>query len=208
MATRSNLTQRIGSLLNTRQKQSYALVAGTVLIQLLLIFGGVFPVISSILFQLEQNGTKSAILAQMETKETNLRTLINTETQKRPVTLALNAALPDGIDQSEFLDSINELAAKNSGVLIFLSFSEIPERRDLQQIFFLGSKMDGMVVTIGANGSRSGLQAFFAEVEAMRRVVNVTSFSLSRREENDLEPIKPGEEYNLNIQAELYFTGE
>lgn len=205
---RSTLNQRLNALLSTRQNQSYALILVTIFIVLILIGVGVFPIISSILYQTEQNALKSEVLTRMETKERNLRTLISTESQKREVSLALNAALPDKLLQSEILDSLNELVERNEVELIFVSFADIQDRRVIQELFSLPNPMYAKTLTIGLNGSRSGLQEFFAELEDLRRVTNVLTVSLSRREANDLVPIPVGKEYTLNVQAEIYFTEE
>lgn len=208
MAIRSNLYTRINALLSTRQRQSYALIVITIFITFVLIVLGVFPIISSILFQVEQNTSKGLILEQMETKERNLRTLINTESQKHEVTLALDAALPNTLDQSGFLETINELVDDHQAVLVFASFADIQDRRILREIFNLATDMQGKTVTIGIYGSRAGLQSLLADIEELRRVANVLNFSLARRESNDIEVIPVGQEYSLTVQAEIYFTGD
>lgn len=208
MALGSNISNRINALLSTRQRQSYALVAITAFVALVLIGIGVFPIISSILYQLEQNGQKNEILVRMQTKEQNLRTLISAERQKREVTLALNAALPDTLMQSDFVESVNEIASKNQITLVFISFSEIQERRILREVFNLAVDMQGKTVAIGAYGSRAGLQTLLADLEDLRRVTNTMSYTLARREDNELEEIQQGQEYNLTMQAEIYFTEE
>src|SRR5689334_6840187 len=108
--------------ISTTQGKSYTVGAVTVLLVLVIFVAGIFPALSSILFQIQQNGERTEALQKIETKRQTLRALSSEEEEKHALTLSLNSNLPDTLDQKSLFDQINNIVASVGCDLLSVTF--------------------------------------------------------------------------------------
>lgn len=200
------ITKRITTLVATQQGKSYAVAAVTLLLMLVMIAFGIFPVVSALFAGIEQNSVKSELLEKMQTKRTILQKLIVEENSKHAVSLALESALPDSLDQVQVINNLNSLAQSTGSTINILNFGTLDTKRDLKIVFNLTSKLDGKSVSISVSGSRAGLERFLSGLEQLRRVVNVRAFTIAKIDPNTLPPGSTQLNlFKMDVQAEVYF---
>jgi Tfp pilus assembly protein PilO len=194
-------SQNLRDFIKTTRGKSYTVAAVTTFLVLGLFLFAVFPATSSIFAQVRENDERELALRQIEAKRQTIRDLLSFEQQNRVNTVALSMSLPDDLQQSTILEDIQILAASSGVQVANLRFTGIESSRSNFDEFEIDSDvLDGKVVNIGVDGSRTQIQNFVTALEASRRVFNIQNLSISRREQDSTSPI-----FRINIQAEVYF---
>jgi cell division protein FtsX len=67
------------TFIQTSKGKSYTVAAITILLVVVMFIFGVYPAISAIVAQINDNATRESVLSQIETKRDTLRTLVQTE---------------------------------------------------------------------------------------------------------------------------------
>lgn len=198
---------RLNQILATKQGQSYAVLASTIFLAIVLLGFGALPILSAVFTQVEQNAVNETLLQQMRQKEQTIRALITTEASKRAVTLALQQAMPRQIAQADILGQIKGIADDHEVTIALIAFGEIEGRRNLATVFNLQGNLIGKTLTLNCIGSRFGIEEFLSKLEDTLRIYNIRNMSIFKREPANNEAIPANEQYRLDIQAEVYYIG-
>lgn len=188
-------------LLTTAKGKSYTVSVVTVGLIIILLLVGVFPVVSSVFFQVSENQNKQQALTEIAEKSNTLTSLVQQEQTKRAVSLALDEYLPDGIGQEGVYTTINEIVGQTGVELASISFSDIEKRRSLRKEFKVGKTIAAKVLKISVRGSRSQLEKFITQLESARRIINILNLSEYKVD----DPGVYSGDYRLEIQAEVYY---
>lgn len=190
-------------MISTRQGQSYAVLAGTLLLVIVLFGFGVYPLVSSIVYENEQNTIRQENLNKMEQKLSTLRQLIAEDQAKKSVSVALQSVFPDDVSQVNLIQDVTD-TAKTDGVVIFsFGFGDLDTKRELDKIFSTKNPLTAKTLNMAVVGSRSEIETFIADLENMRRIVNITSMSIGK---NIDEPTANRDPFRLDFQAEVYYA--
>jgi len=191
----------------TAQGKSYTIGVVTILLILVIFLVGVFPALSSIFLQIEQNSNRTQALEQIEIKRQTLRTLSVEESDKHAVTLSLNAYLPDKFDQVGIFNQLNEMATDTGSVLMAVTFINVESRRDLPAIFGTPLALDGKVINLTVEGDRTELEEFVTLMEESRRIYNIVNLSLFKVDETTLTG-QSISQFKMDMQVETYFWNQ
>lgn len=204
MASRPRFTSKIlKQLLSTSQGKSYTVAAITILLVLILFVVGIFPAVSSILFQVTENDSRRTALETIEEKRQIMRKLIGEEAEKKAVSLALETYMPDEIDQKYTLAKIAEIATEAEGNLIGVGFTRLDLAKNLQQVYNITSPLlDGYIVQISYEGSSASLEEFIEIMESKKRLFNIIDMSIFKQE---LEESITNQPFRMEMQAEIYY---
>jgi Tfp pilus assembly protein PilO len=203
MAPRFSSTT-LRNFIATTQGKSYTVVVVTVLLVIVIFLAGVFPALSSIFLQIEQNNSRTEALSQIETKRQTLRTLTAEEAEKRAVALSLDANLPSELDQIGIFTSLSNIAEDSGGELVAATFVSIELRRNLPTVFGTPLALDGIVINLTVEGDRTELEEFITLMEESRRIFNIMNMSLFKVDETTFTGDTLSQ-FKMDMQVEAYF---
>ncbi len=198
----TNATLR--NFIATTQGKSYTVTGVTILLVLVIFIVGVFPAISSILFQAQQNGQRTTALDAIATKQTTLRALSTEEESKHAVSLSLNANLPDALNQSDILQNITGMANSAGCTVVSITFANLDAQRNFTAAFGASRALDGKQINITVEGDRSQMETIITELETSRRIYSVVNFSMFKRTDVSANDTT-GAAFRMDMQLEVYF---
>ncbi len=197
-------SDRLRKFIATQQGKSYTVVSITLLLVLVIFLVGVFPAISAITFQIQENSNRQTTLEAMEQKRLILRDLITEEKSKRAVTFALQASLPDSLAQAELFTDIQALVKNSGGVLNAVGFTDLESKRALATLFNAPIALDGKTLSLNVDGNRTDIENLFTALEGSRRIYNIRNFSVFKI--NGAEGSGSSAKLlRLDLKAEVYF---
>ncbi len=205
---KTSIRTRIKKLLATAQGRSYAVAAVTGGLFILMVLVGVLPLLSAVLSQVEANSQQRDILERMKAKQSVLQNLVNEEKAKRPVTLALDAAFPNDLAQVELIQLLTRIEEAAGTKYTLINFGDLEGKKSLRQVFNVVGKLSGKVITISADGGRDQLEQLVTLLEESRRVVNIRTLSVTKRTDDLAGEVVTGNEFRLDLQAEIYLYSE
>lgn len=194
--------QLIKFLTTNSQGKSYATIAGTIILLVVMFLLGVFPTVSTILQQISINGNRATYLAKLESNLSALRTLGQQQTALAPEVETLNELLPTQLPQVEIVAEVAEMSEALSVNLTGVSFSDMDSRRNLFREIKVDKKVSGHQVKISVEGPKQNLIDLVARLEASHRVFNLTSVALVAVDTRSGVPIGT---FQLDLTAEFYY---
>jgi hypothetical protein len=167
----------LAELFRTPQSRTYTVAGATLLLTVLMIFFVIRPSVSRILTQISENAERREILGQMNTKFSNLESLINKEnTYSDQINTLDIEIIPDSRREDEFVANIakgadtNGVSLLNIGVQPFQTTSVIEENPNIEKYVLTGS----------IRGERNEIEKFLEFLEAFPRTINIYDLVLSR----------------------------
>lgn len=204
MKTDSSVVKQLNAFLKTSEGASYFTVAATVIMLIVLFLFGVFPTISTILFQTTENEKRADYLDKANTKMATLDKLYKDGQDKIETVKRLNYYFPDAFNQEAVYTELNDLVAKHSIILTSLAFSEVDQTRRLDTEYRTDSPLRAKIVRVSVSGARSALVNFLKDIESAPRLYNpknVTLFPLESSQQTGGQV----DQYGLEIQLETFY---
>jgi Tfp pilus assembly protein PilO len=193
------------NFISTTQGKSYTVGAVTILLVLVIFMAGIFPALSSILFQIQQNGERTNALQEIETKRQTLRSLSTEEQSKHAISLSLDANLPDSLDQTGLFTIVNNMVNSVGCQLISVTFNDLESRRNFVAAFGAAQALDGKAMNITVTGNRAQMEAFVGAMENSRRVFNIVNLSMFNE---DTSSSNSADSFRMDLQTEVYFWNQ
>jgi Tfp pilus assembly protein PilO len=179
-------------------------ISVTLLLVLAIFLFGVFPAISAITFQIQENNNRQDTLTALEQKRVILRNLIAEEKSKRAVTIALQASMPDDLLQAQLFTDIQKLTKNSGAVLTAVAFADLESKRALSTLFTAPLALDGKLMTLNVEGNRADLENLFTVLENSRRIYNIREFNVFKK--GSAETAGPNDKILImDVKAEVYF---
>lgn len=198
------VSKRLREFIATSQGKSYTVLVVTTVLVLLIVLLGIFPAVSAILLQVEQNNTRHLAVGEIDSKRLVLRDLTAEQNTKPAVVAALNAAIPDGdIAQDKVFTFIQKTMAANQLKFSTVSFGELEKRRSLESAFRVNATIDGMIMNLSADGTRKQIEEFIADLEDSRRIYNIRNLTVRKVDQTSASSI-----FRMDVQAEIYFWND
>lgn len=199
-------SERLRTFLKTVKGKTYTVGAITTLLVIIIFLIGVFPAISAILLQVEDNQSRITALSKIDTKRTTLRTLSNGLSTSSLAVTALNAVLPENLVQEDILNQLNGLANEYNLQLLNISFTDLDPRRNLSEVFLISNEaLSGKNISINLQGGLNEIQSLLSDIENSRRIYNIKSFSVYRVLNQSGIESNLSQGYRIDIQAEMFF---
>jgi hypothetical protein len=196
-------TQLIKFLTTDSQGKSYATIAATIILMVVMFLIGVFPTISTIFQQNSINENRAAYLTKLEENLSALRTLGQAQTSLFAEVEALNAVLPTTLPQVEVISEISAMADELEVKLLAVSFSEVTDGATKTFELRVDRKVTLHQVKISARGSRVDLISFVDSLEKSKRIFDLTSASLIA-EEGTFED-QTASTFRLDLGVDFYY---
>jgi len=199
----SNINKRLNDLLATSQNKSYFVGAITVVFIVIMAMVGILPAYSAFTFQNEENAKRDLVIEKLTTKLRISQGLSKEYDSKISIVNYFKEIFPNTPNQDGIITLLNDIATSNSSNLSKLSFNKNPSVAFTQAGY--EEQIKSQQVSITVDGSQSALQNIINDIENSRRMLNILSFTLDRKTQEDLavEAVFRGE-YVLNVQMEYY----
>ena len=200
----SNINKRLNDLLATSQNKSYFVGAITVVFIVIMAMVGILPAYSAFTFQNEENAKRDLVIEKLTTKLRISQGLSKEYDSKISIVNYFKEIFPNTPNQDGIITLLNDIATSNSSYLSKLSFNKNPSVAFTQAGY--EEQIKSQQVSITVDGSQSALQNIINDIENSRRMLNILSFTLDRKTQEDLavEAVFRGE-YVLNVQMEYYY---
>lgn len=200
-----NLTKLRAFLTHSAQGRSYLIATLTLGLIVAVLLVGIFPTLDASARVYADNELKQSVVADLTNKIDVLTSLLAEESANPTIVAKLNEKLPDGVVEEDIVITVSGLASRNSIRLRTVDFTPIEKNRKVAQIFKTNQKLQAKYANIIVEGSTTNLTNFLKELEANKRVFNVRTFNLSRREGRNVIDNDPVSGFILTVQTEVFY---
>lgn len=192
-------------LTHTAQGKSYLIAMLTLGLTLAVFIAGVLPTLEASAKVYADNELKQSTVTELENKISILNSLVAEEAANPSLVSKLNESLPDGVVEEDLVITIAEIARKNNVTLRTIDFTPLEKNRKISQIYKTSPKLQAKYANIIVEGSTTNLTGLMKDIEANKRVFNVRTFNLSRREGRNVIDNDPVSGFALTVQTEVFY---
>lgn len=182
MAIRTN-TNKVKRILETTRGKTYTVALVTIVTVVLMFAVAIVPAYISVTNQLVENEEKREYIAELQTKEDNLRALTNQEEQYRDQIDLLNTYYPDKEGDEFIMSNVAAIAEKYNAQFVSGNFNRNRRLQDLDTELQNYASLRLVPFTATFNGSLSDLQLVIAHLESFPSLIKLESITYGTLEE-------------------------
>lgn len=196
---------KLNSYLAESKNKTIFTVAITVLLLVFLLILGILPAYSSLSIQKLDNEKRDLLIAMQKQKIADLKLLSQDSQNSSTVVDYLNFVMPSIVDQEILITFFNDLVASSNINLVEIAFNN---NVDTNSLVINNINLPASVLPLGVNivvqGNREGIVNLIKTIEASTRLMDIISFQITKKTEDDIKKTFQLGEYNATIGFFLY----
>lgn len=202
-----SVNARLNELLSTSKNKSYFVAAVTVGFIVIMVMLGILPAYSAFTFQTEENTKRDELISKLDNKLTISKSLSTESNDKSNLVDYFNQVFPNDRAQSNIFDIVSAKIDTYNLTLDTINFTKA------QSGFILPSQTDQVLdpqvaidtVNFTVEGSQQALLDFVGSIETSRRIMNITSLTISKKSADEIAQSPTKGDFRLILQIKYFY---